>query len=145
MFITFDTIHERDGHTHRHRMTPWCTMFNWIRFSCWFETLSDKLQNVSQSVSVSSLEAVRHVATSVSVSRALTQCSVMDVVVPSALLELTWYCDFTNVQLFWLFWTVLLICMKLDVAFCLCTVIFIFYMDHASSVFRRCMCTLNFP
>jgi len=30
----------------------------------------------------------------------------------------------------------------MDVAFCLCTVIFIFYMDHASLVFRRCMCTL---
>jgi len=25
-------------------------MFNWIRFSCWFETSSDKLQNINQSV-----------------------------------------------------------------------------------------------
>jgi len=33
-------------------------MFNCIRFTCWFETSSDKLQNVSQSVSVSSFEAV---------------------------------------------------------------------------------------
>jgi len=32
--------------------------FNLIRFSCSFETSSDKLQNVSQSVSVSSLETV---------------------------------------------------------------------------------------
>jgi len=32
------------------------TMFNWIRFSCWFETSTDKLQRVS--VSVSSLETV---------------------------------------------------------------------------------------
>ena len=30
----------------------------------------------------------------------------------------------------------------MDVAFCLCTVIFIFNMNHASLVFRRCMCTL---
>ena len=30
----------------------------------------------------------------------------------------------------------------MDVDFCLCTVIFIFYMDHASLVFRICMCTL---
>ena len=30
-------------------------MFNWIRFGCWFETLPDKLQNVNQSISVSSL------------------------------------------------------------------------------------------
>jgi len=83
-----------------------------------------------------------HVATSVSVSRELTKCSVRDVVVPSAVLELTWYCDFTNVQLFWFFWTVLLICRTMDVAFCLCTVIFIFYIDHASLVFCSCMCTL---
>ena len=30
----------------------------------------------------------------------------------------------------------------MDVAFCLYTVIFIFSMDHARLVFRRCMCTL---
>jgi len=83
-----------------------------------------------------------HVATSISVSRALTKCSVRDVVVPSAVLELTWYCDFTNVQLFSFFWTVLLICRTMEIAFCLCTVIFIFHMDHASLVFRRCMCIL---
>jgi len=83
-----------------------------------------------------------HVATSVSVSRVLTKCSVRDVVVPSAVLELTWYCDFTNGRLFWFFWTVLLICKTMEIAFCLCTVIFIFYIDHASLVFRRCICTL---
>ena len=66
-----------------------------------------------------------HVATSISVSRALTKCSARDVVVPSAVLELTWYCDFTNVQLFWWFFcTMLLICRTMDIAFCLCTVIF---------------------
>ena len=39
------------------------------------------------------------------------------------------------------FWTVLLISRTMDVAFCLCTVIFVFCMDHANLVFRRCMCT----
>jgi len=34
------------------------TMFNWMRFSSSFKTSSDKLQNVSQSVSVSTLETV---------------------------------------------------------------------------------------
>jgi len=34
------------------------TTFNWTTFNCWFETSSDKLQNVSQSVNVSSLETV---------------------------------------------------------------------------------------
>jgi len=29
---------------------------DWTAFNCWFETSSDKLQNVSQSVNVSSLE-----------------------------------------------------------------------------------------
>jgi len=38
--------------------------------------------------------------TSVSVSRALTKCSIRDVDLPSVVLELTRYCDFTNVQLF---------------------------------------------
>jgi len=34
------------------------TMFNCTTFNSWFETSSDKLQNVSQSVSVSSFETV---------------------------------------------------------------------------------------
>ena len=34
------------------------TTFNWTTFNCWFKTSSDKLQNVSQSVNVSSLETV---------------------------------------------------------------------------------------
>jgi len=33
-------------------------MFKWTTFNCWFNLLSDKLQNVSQSVNVSSLETV---------------------------------------------------------------------------------------
>jgi len=39
-------------------------------------------------------------------------------------------------------WTVLLICRTMDVTFCLCSVTFIFYIDDASLVFRRCMCTV---
>jgi len=35
------------GEKNRHDATT----FNWTTFSCWFETLSDKLQNVSSSVS----------------------------------------------------------------------------------------------
>jgi len=32
------------------KKSPWCN--NVQKFSCWFETSSDKLQNVNQSVSV---------------------------------------------------------------------------------------------
>ena len=72
-----------------------------------------------------------------------TKCSERDVVVPCICRAgINVIRDFSNVQLFWFLWTVLLICRTMDVAFCLCTVIFIFYMDHASLVFRRCMCTL---
>jgi len=34
------------------------TTFNWATFNCWFETSSNKLQNVSQSLNVSSLKTV---------------------------------------------------------------------------------------
>jgi len=34
------------------------TTFNRTMFNCWFETSSDELQNVSQSLNVSSLETV---------------------------------------------------------------------------------------
>ena len=37
--------------SHLHTSIIDATMFNWIRFSWWFEMSSDKLQNVSQSVS----------------------------------------------------------------------------------------------
>jgi len=40
------------------KKSPRCNTFNWTTFNCWFETSSDKLQNVSQSVDVSSLETV---------------------------------------------------------------------------------------
>jgi len=45
-----------DNHGEKNRNHA--TTLNWTKFSCWFETLCDKLQNVSQSLNVSSLETV---------------------------------------------------------------------------------------